>query len=102
MGLLPIPLSAGTLTKVDLHATMIPAKEVGGDLYDYFLLPDGRLCLAIGDVSDKGIPAALFMAVTRTLIRASAEDESEPARSEERRVGKECVSTCRFRWSPYH
>ncbi|WP_132584976.1 SpoIIE family protein phosphatase [Paralcaligenes ureilyticus] len=83
-GLLPTPLAAGTLAKVDLNATMIPAKEVGGDLYDYFLLPDGRLCLAIGDVSDKGIPAALFMAVTRTLIRASAEDEADPARLMER------------------
>lgn len=79
MGLLPIPLAASVLEKVDLYATMIPAKEVGGDLYDYFLLPDGRLCFAIGDVSDKGVPAALFMAVTRTLIRASAEDETDPA-----------------------
>ncbi len=79
MGLLPIPLANGILQKVDLYATMIPAKEVGGDLYDYFLLPDGRLCFAIGDVSDKGVPAALFMAVTRTLIRASAEDETDPA-----------------------
>jgi sigma-B regulation protein RsbU (phosphoserine phosphatase) len=48
-------------------------------LYDYFLLPNGKLCLAIGDVSGKGVPAALFMAVTRTLIRASAEDETDPA-----------------------
>ncbi len=79
MGLLPVPLPASVLGKIDLHATMIPAKEVGGDLYDYFLLPDGRLCLAIGDVSDKGVPAALFMAVTNTLIRASAEDETSPA-----------------------
>ncbi|NYT62676.1 SpoIIE family protein phosphatase [Alcaligenaceae bacterium] len=79
MGLLPIPLASAVLQKIDLYATMIPAKEVGGDLYDYFLLPDGRLCFAIGDVSDKGVPAALFMAVTRTLIRASAEDETDPA-----------------------
>ncbi|UYO93403.1 SpoIIE family protein phosphatase [Pollutimonas sp. M17] len=79
MGLLPIPLPASILKKIDLYATMIPAKEVGGDLYDYFMLPDGRLCFAIGDVSDKGVPAALFMAVTRTLIRASAEDETSPA-----------------------
>lgn len=84
MGLLPVPLPRGILDKVDVHATMIPAKEVGGDLYDYFVLPDGRLCLAIGDVSDKGVPAALFMAVTRTLIRASAEDETDPAKLMER------------------
>ncbi|RTZ39776.1 HAMP domain-containing protein [Candidimonas sp. SYP-B2681] len=84
MGLLPIPLASTVLEKIDLYATMIPAKEVGGDLYDYFLLADGRLCFAIGDVSDKGVPAALFMAVTRTLIRASAEDESDPARLMER------------------
>lgn len=79
MGLLPLPLPPEILQRIDLHAIMIPAKEVGGDLYDYFLLPDGRLCFAIGDVSDKGVPAALFMAVTRTLIRASAEDETDPA-----------------------
>src|SRR5690606_8982484 len=79
MGLLPIPLPRNVLEKIDLYATMIPAKEVGGDLYDYFVLPDGRLCFAIGDVSDKGVPAALFMAVTRTLVRASAEDETDPA-----------------------
>ncbi|MBV6274069.1 SpoIIE family protein phosphatase [Alcaligenaceae bacterium CGII-47] len=79
MGLLPIPLPAYLSKQVDLYATMIPAKDVGGDLYDYFLLPDGRLCIAIGDVSGKGIPAALFMAVTCTLIRACAEDETNPA-----------------------
>ena len=58
---------------------MVPAKEVGGDLYDYFPMRDGQLCLVIGDVSGKGVPAALFMAVTRTLIRTVAEDESDPA-----------------------
>jgi sigma-B regulation protein RsbU (phosphoserine phosphatase) len=79
LGLLPVPLSASTRDQIDLAAVMLPAKEVGGDLYDYFTLPDGRLCLAIGDVSDKGVPAALFMAVTRTLIRATAEDEMDPA-----------------------
>ncbi|QVQ24844.1 SpoIIE family protein phosphatase [Achromobacter deleyi] len=80
LGLLPVPLSSAIREQVDLNAVMLPAKEVGGDLYDYFTLPDGRLCLAIGDVSDKGVPAALFMAVTRTLIRATAEDETDPAR----------------------
>ncbi|MCC2597570.1 SpoIIE family protein phosphatase [Pusillimonas sp. MFBS29] len=84
MGLLPGPPGNEILKKVDLYATMLPAKEVGGDLYDHFLLSNGKLCFAIGDVSDKGVPAALFMAVTRTLIRACAEDETDPARLMER------------------
>lgn len=84
MGLLPVPLDPDILKKVDLYATMLPAKEVGGDLYDYFPLNNGKLCVVIGDVSDKGVPAALFMAVTRTLIRACAEDETDPARLMER------------------
>lgn len=80
LSLLPTPLAETHRRHLDLQAHMRPAKEVGGDLYDYFSLPDGNLCLVIGDVSDKGVPAALFMAVTRTLIRAAAEDESHPAR----------------------
>ncbi|RXN84736.1 regulator [Achromobacter aloeverae] len=80
-GLLPAPPDADTtFNGTDLYALMLPAKEVGGDLYDYFMLPDGRVCIAIGDSSDKGVPAALFMAITRTLIRATAEDETDPAR----------------------
>ena len=54
----------------DLHASLESAHEVGGDLYDFFLLDDDHLCLAIGDVSGKGVPASLFMAVTITLLRA--------------------------------
>ncbi len=80
-GLLPAPPHSDTmLNGIDLYALMLPAKEVGGDLYDYFMLPDGQVCIAIGDCSDKGVPAALFMAITRTLIRATAEDETDPAR----------------------
>lgn len=52
-----------------IAARLVPAKAVGGDLYDYFLLGDGRLCLLVGDVSDKGVPAALHMARTITLIK---------------------------------
>jgi sigma-B regulation protein RsbU (phosphoserine phosphatase) len=51
---------------------MEPAKEVGGDLYDFFLLDDERVGFVMGDVSGKGVPAAIFMAVSRTLIRATA------------------------------
>jgi phosphoserine phosphatase RsbU/P len=57
---------------VEVHAVMHPAREVGGDLYDCFMTSPGVMCLAVGDVSDKGMPAALFMARTRSLLRASA------------------------------
>ncbi|SLM32858.1 putative Protein serine/threonine phosphatase [Desulfamplus magnetovallimortis] len=52
-----------------LHAYLEPAREVGGDLYDFFLLDEDHLCVSIGDVSDKGVPAALFMVITKTLIK---------------------------------
>ncbi len=56
----------------EIFAMMEPAKEVGGDLYDFFLLDDDRVGFVIGDVAGKGVPAAIFMAVSRTLIRATA------------------------------
>ncbi len=56
----------------DIFALIEPAKEVGGDLYDFFLLDEDHLCFTIGDVSGKGVPASLFMAVTKTLIKAKA------------------------------
>ncbi len=55
---------------IDLHAFIYPAKEVGGDLYDFFFLDDDKIAVLVGDVAGKGVPAALFMAVTRTLIRS--------------------------------
>jgi serine phosphatase RsbU (regulator of sigma subunit)/ABC-type uncharacterized transport system substrate-binding protein len=63
---------------VEVHARLLPAKEVGGDLYDVFAIDDDHLCIAVGDVADKGVPAALFMAVAKTLIRAKAEPGSTP------------------------
>ncbi len=54
----------------DIYAVLEPAKEVGGDLYDFFLIDDSRFCFAIGDVAGKGVPASLFMAITRTLLHA--------------------------------
>jgi sigma-B regulation protein RsbU (phosphoserine phosphatase) len=70
MGFLPqtFPAFPGR-TEFDLHAIIEPAKEVGGDLYDYFLIDENRLFFLIGDVSDKGVPAALFMAVAKTLFK---------------------------------
>ncbi|MGA0603783.1 CHASE2 domain-containing protein [Caulobacter sp. KR2-114] len=55
---------------VDLDAVLQPARSVGGDLYDAFLLPDGRLCFMVGDVTGKGLPAALFMALAKSLARS--------------------------------
>ena len=63
---------------IDVHALLEPAKEVGGDLYDVFPLVDGRVCMVFGDVSGKGIPAALFMAITATLLRATARHVQRP------------------------
>lgn len=56
-------------TEFDLHASMNPAKEVGGDFYDFYMPDDNHLVVTIADVSGKGIPAALMMMVTKTLIK---------------------------------
>ncbi len=63
----------------DLYASMTPAKEVGGDLYDFFLIDEDHLALVIADVSGKGVPAALFMMVATALIRHAAAGEVSPA-----------------------
>lgn len=65
-------------TDFDLYATMTPAKEVGGDLYDYLLLDEDHLMIIVGDVSGKGVPAALFMMTAKTLIDSYAEHGLSP------------------------
>jgi sigma-B regulation protein RsbU (phosphoserine phosphatase) len=55
---------------VELYAALNPARDVGGDLYDFFFVDEKHLCFTVGDVSGKGVPASLFMAITRTLLRA--------------------------------
>ncbi len=57
--------------EIDIFAMMDPAKEVGGDFYDFFLIEDSHLALVIADVSDKGVPAALFMMTTKALIQSA-------------------------------
>ncbi len=57
---------------VDIYASMTPAKDVGGDFYDFFQIDDERIGLVIADVSGTGLPASLFIAVSRTLLRATA------------------------------
>lgn len=62
----------------DIYAETIPAREMGGDFYDFFLVDPARLGFVIADVSDKGVPAAIFMAITRSLIKATATKEQDP------------------------
>ncbi len=65
--------------EIDLFASMTPAKEVGGDFYDFFLLDEDHLALVIADVSGKGVPAALFMVISKTLIKNRAMQGGTPA-----------------------
>jgi sigma-B regulation protein RsbU (phosphoserine phosphatase) len=63
-----------------VYATLQPARELGGDFYDYYFVDDTHLFFCVGDVSDKGVPAALFMAVAKTLIRARSAQEPSTAK----------------------
>ena len=63
----------------DIYATMNPAKEVGGDFYDFFMTDDDHLALVIADVSGKGVPAALFMMASKIIIRNAAMTHSKPS-----------------------
>jgi PAS domain S-box-containing protein len=74
-----LPKTLPELSGYDVAAYYQPAREVGGDFYDLFELEGGRLGLVVGDVTDKGIPAALVMATTRTMLRVSAQRLFPPA-----------------------
>ena len=63
----------------DLYASMTPAKEVGGDFYDFFMIDDNHIALVMADVSGKGVPAALFMVIAKTLIKDRALQGGTPA-----------------------
>nr|AGS53217.1 serine phosphatase RsbU [uncultured bacterium contig00093] len=65
-------------SEFDIYASMQPAKEVGGDFYDFFLIDENTLAVVIADVSGKGVPAALFMAITKTLIKNNAQAGRSP------------------------
>jgi sigma-B regulation protein RsbU (phosphoserine phosphatase) len=64
--------------ELEVYAVIEPAKEVGGDFYDFFYVDDHRFCFIIGDVSGKGVPASLFMAVTKTLLKTRALEGLSP------------------------
>ena len=80
MSMLPLEFPAfPDRQEFSVHAMLEPAREVGGDFYDFFLIDEDHLCFCIADVSDKGVPAALFMAVTKTLIKSHAAANLSPA-----------------------
>ncbi len=79
MGILPKLFPAFPERKeFDIYASIEPAKEVGGDLYDFFFVDETHFCFLVGDVSGKGVPAAFFMAVTKTLLKVVAERTLDP------------------------
>ncbi len=71
-------LSLPRRKEFDIFASLEPAHEVGGDFYDYFFIDKSTLCLVIGDVSGKGVPAALFMGMTKTMLKSAARLLIEP------------------------
>ncbi len=65
-------------SEFDIYASMTPAKEVGGDFYDFFLIDDDHLAMVMADVSGKGVPAALFMMISKTLLKSAAQSGLSP------------------------
>ncbi len=79
MGMLPAPRTIeGLPATIEFHAISEPAEEVGGDLYDAFMLDDHHFFFLVGDVSGKGVPASLFMALSKTLCKSLALREQAP------------------------
>lgn len=79
MSMLPTRFpETGGKKNVDMYAVLNPAKEVGGDFYDFHFIDEDRMCFVVGDVSGKGVPASLFMAVTKTFLKATVSRETSP------------------------
>ena len=78
--------------ELDIYATMTPAKEVGGDFYDFFLVDDDRLAMVMADVSGKGVPAALFMVIAKTLLKNVAQAGLSPKDVLEKVNNQLCVN----------
>jgi adenylate cyclase len=87
--LLPRDELAGLCDRVDIDAILQPARDVGGDLYDAFMLDEGRLCFLVGDVTGKGVPAALFMALSKSLARSLITREGQDLAAAVARINAE-------------
>ncbi len=74
-----LPTTFPRQDEFEIYAVMDPAKEVGGDFYDFFMLDESHLVTVIADVSGKGVPAALFMVISKTLIKSQAMNDNSPA-----------------------
>ncbi len=99
MSMVPLTYPAfPTHDEFSIFALLDPAREVGGDFYDFFFIDDDHLCFVVGDVSGKGVPAALFMAVTKTIIKSIAGITSSPAQIIEKVNGElsENNESCMF------
>ena len=80
MSMLPLNFPAfPERTEIDIYANLIPAREVGGDFYDFHFLDENHIYFAVGDVSGKGVPAALEMAVAKTLLKSRAANDQSTA-----------------------
>jgi serine phosphatase RsbU (regulator of sigma subunit) len=77
--LLPDPRVFAQEIQLDVHAAMIPARDVGGDFFDLLTLSDGRVAVGVGDVCGKGVPAALYMGISKTLIRIKLRERPDLA-----------------------
>ncbi len=75
-----LPRSIPNIEGYEIHANLIPAKTVGGDFYEFIPLSENSIAIAIGDVADKGVPAALFMAMVRSFLRAEVRPGVSPKR----------------------
>ncbi|MDQ3254250.1 MAG: PP2C family protein-serine/threonine phosphatase, partial [Acidobacteriota bacterium] len=91
-----LPDAAPTIPGYSIAATCRPAREVGGDLYDFLTLPNERVGIVVADVSGKGVPAALYMTLTKGLLASVAEHESDPA-AILREVNRHLYEVCRRR-----
>ncbi len=89
-----LPGEPPRLPGYDIAAICTPSKDVGGDLYDFINLPDGRLGIVVADVSGKGVPAALYMTLTKGLLASVAEEQSDPG-AILREVNRHLYEACR-------
>lgn len=74
-----LPIAPPSDRRASATAVMVPAKEIGGDFYDYFMIDANHLAMVVADVSGKGMPAAFFMAIARTVLRSKARHIADPA-----------------------